>query len=359
MRAISVRLTSPTGSRLDSLVALVTRSNFAPALAEGNLRWDVSLPNKCHSFMLDSIPTPRRLLSLGFLSVVLAFAGTCKSASAQTNHVISWKLPTTGADRTIAPGDTVTWVWDDALLHTVTSTTALFDSGTLSGMGTTYQRVFPSPGSFPYFCQIHGVGQMSGTITVQDLPVELTSFSAVVDGADVVITWKTASETNNAGFFIQIEEKPETWNDVAFVEGVGNSISPSSYNYRVKGLAPAPYRFRLKQIDFDGSTEFSEVVEATIEVPGTHFVSAAYPNPLTVQTHFTIHLEIGVAAPQHVEVLIYSVDGRLIDEVYDATMEAGMTTGLTIDGSRWPGGSYAIRIRGERFDDSRLVTVVR
>jgi len=68
------------------------------------------------------------------------------------------------ADRTVAPGTTVTWEWAaDAVQHNVT-----FDDGQASPTQSsgTYSRTFTSAGTYPYHCTIHGAAVMHGTITV-------------------------------------------------------------------------------------------------------------------------------------------------------------------------------------------------
>lgn len=70
------------------------------------------------------------------------------------------------ASVTIAAGGTVTWTWTGANTHTVTSTTAVFGSGTPQSSGT-FNFTFPDPGTFPYFCEVHGAVVQSGTVTVQ------------------------------------------------------------------------------------------------------------------------------------------------------------------------------------------------
>jgi FtsP/CotA-like multicopper oxidase with cupredoxin domain/plastocyanin len=64
-------------------------------------------------------------------------------------------------------GDTVKWVWDNGDFHTVTSDTAVWDSGVKSGGPPfpEFSRTFTTPGTFPYHCQVHGP-TMHGTITV-------------------------------------------------------------------------------------------------------------------------------------------------------------------------------------------------
>jgi plastocyanin len=69
----------------------------------------------------------------------------------------------------IAIGDTVHWLWDDAAPHSTTSDAGVWDSGVHTGAGFVFDHTFTSSGSFPYHCAIHGASGgvgMSGTVTV-------------------------------------------------------------------------------------------------------------------------------------------------------------------------------------------------
>jgi plastocyanin len=77
-------------------------------------------------------------------------------------------------DTPISAGDTVTWNWVGSLPHTVTQCDATFatcpppggfDSGTMTGAGSTFSQTFNTPGTFPYQCNIHGAG-MRGRVIV-------------------------------------------------------------------------------------------------------------------------------------------------------------------------------------------------
>ncbi|OFX38777.1 MAG: hypothetical protein A2X05_04810 [Bacteroidetes bacterium GWE2_41_25] len=55
---------------------------------------------------------------------------------------------------TVIAGTTITWTNKDGIIHTVTSSTELFDSGNIASNGT-YSFKFNTAGSFPYFCKVH------------------------------------------------------------------------------------------------------------------------------------------------------------------------------------------------------------
>lgn len=65
----------------------------------------------------------------------------------------------------ISAGTQVTWTNGDSMPHTATSESGVFDSGTLAP-GQSFSFTFDTPGTFPYFCSIHGKASMSGTVQV-------------------------------------------------------------------------------------------------------------------------------------------------------------------------------------------------
>jgi len=143
------------------------------------------------------------------------------------------------------------------------------------------------------------IGIALGNFDQSSLPVELVSFEAVLTGPDVVLIWRTATETNNAGFEVEFRRMAEeSFTSFVFVEGNGTTTEVQEYVYRVRDLEPDTYTFRLKQIDFDGAFEYSTEVEATMTVPDSYYLSDAYPNPFNPSTQFSV----AVAADQHVSV---------------------------------------------------------
>lgn len=93
---------------------------------------------------------------------------------AQDSSEILWKIGASDANLTINQGDTVVWIWDDNLTHTVTNlpeSIEKFDSKELTGKGTTFSHTFNTIGDFPYQCNIHPT-TMFGSISVRLLGVD-------------------------------------------------------------------------------------------------------------------------------------------------------------------------------------------
>jgi subtilisin-like proprotein convertase family protein len=192
-----------------------------------------------------------------------------------------------------------------------------------------------------------------------NLPVELSSFTATaqLDGS-VILTWQTASETNNVGFEIEyatVTNETPTWERLDFVAGFGTTVEAQSYSYRAEGLTPGRHLFRLKQVDFDGAFEYSPEVEAEIELPGTHELSGAYPNPFNPSTTFTLT----VARQQPVRIEVFDVSGKSVGVLHDGMLEAQTQHLFRFEAGSLPGGLYMYRATGETFTESKSMLLVK
>ena len=149
---------------------------------------------------------------------------------------------------------------------------------------------------------------LCGTQSVA-LPVELTDFKAAVNGQTILLQWQTASEENNAGFEIQRSSNPEesesNWEVIGFVTGNGTSLAKHNYEF----IDNTPFKslnyYRLKQIDFDGQFEYSNIVTINSQKEPQSNKIAIYPNP--VQNQLFIENATGVAT-------IYNVIGQPVKQ---------------------------------------------
>ncbi len=85
------------------------------------------------------------------------------------------------------------------------------------------------------------------------IPVELTSFTAISVDQAVLLSWRTATETNNRGFEIQRQQGSDSWVKLGFVAGKGTTTEPQVYSYKDNDVSSGTNTYRLKQIDYDGS----------------------------------------------------------------------------------------------------------
>ncbi len=157
--------------------------------------------------------------------------------------------------------------------------------------------------------------QVKGTGYV---PVELTSFTVATNNNDVILNWATATEKNNQGFEIQRNDG-SGFKAVGFVRGNGTTTQPHSYTFVDKNLNSGVYSYRLKQIDFDGTSEYSKVVEVEIISPKEFSLAQNYPNPFNPSTKISFSL----AVDSKVSLKVFNVLGQEISTLLNSNLSAG------------------------------------
>ncbi len=185
--------------------------------------------------------------------------------------------------------------------------------------------------------------------TSSALPVELTTFTATANGNVADLRWETASETNNTGFEVQMDNG-SGFAFVDFVQGAGTTLEATSYAFRVADLAAGSYRFRLKQVDLDGSFEFSPVVELSVAPNGYAFSATSSFRSEAV-------VDLSVERAQDVTVAVYNLLGRRVATLMSGTVDGSVS--LRLDGGSLASGVYFVRAEGETFSATRQVVRVR
>ncbi len=176
------------------------------------------------------------------------------------------------------------------------------------------------------------------------VPVELVSFTAEVADEEIILRWQTATETNNAGFYIeqsviairQPTEKQSLWQTLGFVKGAGTTNQQQFYEF-VLPKTFGTYKFRLRQIDLDGTISFSRENEIVIQ-PKEFKVSQNYPNPFNPST--TIKIDVPVAGELKCEV--FNVLGQRMKSEREMISEAGMFE-FVLTPQNWASGKYFLR----------------
>ena len=116
------------------------------------------------------------------------------------------------------------------------------------------------------------------------VPVELTSFTASANGKEVTLNWSTATELNNQGFEVQRKFGQNDFVTIGSVKGHGTTTSPNQYSYVDKLVDAGKYFYRLKQIDFGGTFEYSNEIEVEVRVLDKFTLEQNYPNPFNPTT---------------------------------------------------------------------------
>ena len=177
-------------------------------------------------------------------------------------------------------------------------------------------------------------------------PVELSVFKAHTNNNDVVLEWSTETESSNYGFEIQRNQNEiKLFQKIGFVSGNGTTTTPNKYSFIDENLSKNKYYYRLKQIDYNGDFEFSNVVEISVGPIEEFRLYQNYPNPFNPTT------TISYSLPQscHVELKIYNINGQEVYKLVDEFQEAGfydyIWEGIDFKGTKLVSGWYFYRLR--------------
>jgi hypothetical protein len=317
-----------------------------------------------------------------------------------TNEGVSWSSPVKINDdpgtnayqwfgtMSVAPNGRIDVVWLDTRDNSVSNISALYYANSMDG-GVTWSQnerlsdFFNSHLGWPnqnkmgdYFDMVSDSNGASlawaatfnseqdvyysyiGDTTI--IPVEFVSFSASVAANVVTLEWATATELNNHGFEIErsfdISNLPDGkagWRKIGFREGEGTTTEPQTYSYLDENLSTGIYQYRLKQIDFNGSFEYSDIVEVEI-APSVFSLSRNYPNPFNPGTAISYQLPVN----SFVTLKVYDVLGNEVATLVNEEKQVGEYE-IEFDGSTLTSGIYFYQLQAGSFVETKKMMLMK
>jgi len=187
------------------------------------------------------------------------------------------------------------------------------------------------------------------------VPVELTSFSAVLNNEIVNLSWTTATEVNNQGFEIQRKLDEYEWMTIGFKEGNGTTTEPRNYSFQnnISDVKKSKIYYRLKQIDFNGDFSYSDEVEIS-NFPDVYSLDQNYPNPFNPSTTIKFNL----AKAGFATLKLYDVLGKEVAAFINGELEAGPHE-VIFDASSLPSGTYFYTLTSGSFTETRKMMFLK
>lgn len=168
------------------------------------------------------------------------------------------------------------------------------------------------------------------------LDVELLSFHAAFAQDGVLLSWRTASESNNLGFEVQRSADGHDYEVIGFVPGNGTSALQHHYEWFDQAADQDQLWYRLRQIDRDGQNHYLPAIKVTRRLPQSLTLRGNYPNPFNSGTLISYDLP----AATDVRVNIYNLNGQHVRELWHGP-QAGGSQSLYWDGRRDGGAAAA------------------
>jgi hypothetical protein len=185
------------------------------------------------------------------------------------------------------------------------------------------------------------------------IPVELTSFTAEAGVGRVTLNWSTSSEKNNQGFEIQRKSESDYFT-IGFVEGKGTTTEINDYSFIDNNLQPGTYYYRLKQIDYDGSSQFSDEVTVEVTNLSTFVLNQNYPNPFNPSTN----IKFSIPSSGFVNLSVYNLVGEKVGEIVNEILTEGEYD-INFDASNLSSGIYIAKLSTENYNQSIKMTLLK
>jgi len=162
-----------------------------------------------------------------------------------------------------------------------------------------------------------------------------TMFVSTIRPGDVTLTWDDIFDTTPAGYEFEINDPAA---DVTI-----NPKAEASYTFYNEGTSEIVIR------------AFASLnVKNRVEIPSTHNLLTAYPNPFNSTLSITMDLQ----SSSNVTLSVFDLNGKLVDTVLNGSMEAG-TNELKWDAKGITNGVYIIRLQTRTQEATQKVLLMK
>jgi hypothetical protein len=185
------------------------------------------------------------------------------------------------------------------------------------------------------------------------LPIELIDFSATCLSNGVLLNWSTASELNNDYFLIERSLNGVEWEAIARVDGNGTTSEVHKYVHEDVYSSNSVVYYRLKQVDFNGSSTKHKMIDAHCDVKAKDDL-LLYPNPSSTELNalFTMNKAISGA-----ELKVMNMSGQIVMDTKIDLHEGLNTFSFPID---FQSGTYQVLVTsGDVFIPAQKIIVVK
>lgn len=219
-----------------------------------------------------------------------------------------------------------------------------------TGLNSIINRIYYDDNKNLYACTQNGLYIFTGV-----LPVELLNFTSTLRSGIITLIWSTSTELNNQGFEIQRKTENPDWVTIGFKEGNGTTSNQSDYSFAddISYVTDREIKYRLKQIDFNGSFTYSDEIKVLLN-PIAFSLSQNYPNPFNPTTKISYQLPIG----NKVLIKVYDVLGSEVATIVNEYQDAGYKE-LDFDASTLSSGVYIYKISAGDFVSSKKMIVAK
>ena len=205
------------------------------------------------------------------------------------------------------------------------------------------------------------------------LPVELSSFTIEHVPSGVLLKWRTESEIENLGFFIDRKTNNSDWEEIVSYKsdnallGQGTVSFATDYEYTDRFIEQGKtYEYRLADVDYNNvvtyhATRSIHIDSNSLQSTANDFIVSAYPNPFnpTLTIRYSVHSN-ATDNNALVQVDIYNISGEFIKNIINTEQPAGwhevQWNGSDLNGNKVAGGTYIYRVKiGNTVKSNKII----
>ena len=186
------------------------------------------------------------------------------------------------------------------------------------------------------------------------VPVELTSFIANVDNDIVTLKWSTATETNNLGFEVLRSRDNQNWNSLVIINGNGTTTLRHDYQYMDIVEIAGCYYYKLKQIDYNGDFNYSNIIEVNVNIPIGFELLQNFPNPFNSSS--TIRYQL--PKDDFVNLIVYDVLGKEVKTLIEENENAGYYSVL-LNADDLSSGIYFYKLTTSTYNSTKKFILLK
>jgi len=230
-----------------------------------------------------------------------------------------------------------------------------------------------SPGTYYWFVELHDTAKaLLGTsgirsFIVQNVPVELTSFNAVITSEMFVnLTWVTQSETNVMGFNIYRSDDNVADHAIRInnlmIPAAGTSSTAQTYRWVDSEVETGhTYYYWLQSVDLNGYSVMHNPISATVNTPGTppvnelSVLNSIYPNPFSIHANSNVNISVTIKTGEVGTVTVYNLLGQVVKSFKVTSNQ----TNVTWNAKNAASGIYFVKLSTPTTNMTKKLVIVK
>ncbi|MEJ2194912.1 MAG: T9SS type A sorting domain-containing protein, partial [Ignavibacteriaceae bacterium] len=146
------------------------------------------------------------------------------------------------------------------------------------------------------------------------------------------------------------------WNKIGFVDGNGTTTELRSYSFSddISSIEAISLSYRIKQIDFNGEYEYSDVVQVDNLAPSEYVLEQNYPNPFNPSTT----IKFGLPEKSDVVITVYNSLGAEVATLVNEIREAGNYE-IKFNADNFSSGIYYYKIASGSFVETKKMILLK